>query len=302
MNASELLLWISVLIVLQLAVGIAMAARRKIPSSRSPPPPVEALPPTGAWSGWRDFLVAERSYEDRANTQCSFCLEPLDRAPLEPFKPGQFLTFSLPASDSIRSSASNGTITRCYSLSDCPGETSYRITVKRISAPAAAPQAPAGVASSYLHDRIQIGDVVKIRAPAGRFYLDTESPLPIVLVAGGIGITPMLSMLLWCANEQPQRSLHLYYGVRNGEDHAFKATLQSAAARFEHFKLCVAYSRPTPSDIPGADFHHAGRVDVNLIRATLPHGRHQFYVCGPRRQAICRLKFSILDDGDRGQC
>jgi ferredoxin-NADP reductase len=279
-NASELLTWISAAILLQLAVGIAIAARRKTPPGQASLP-AAASPPAGAWSGWREFRVIERSYEDRAHTQCSFRLEPLDRAPLPPFRPGQFLTFALRVLESNQPSTTGGAITRCYSLSGGPDPSSYRITVKRIPASDGVPAAPAGAASSFLHDRTQIGAVLKVRAPAGHFYLESDESVPIVLISGGIGITPMLSMLAYCSREQPQRAVHLYYGIRNGEDHAFRPELEHAASQLPNFKLHVVYSRPQPGDVAGSDYHHRGHVDLELIRATLPHGRHQFYICGP---------------------
>jgi ferredoxin-NADP reductase len=106
--------------------------------------------------------------------------------------------------------------------------------------------------------------------------------VPVVLIAGGIGITPMMSMLRWCLwPNSRQRPVHLYYGVRNRP----RACLQVDAGRTGRFtpvlRLNVVYSRPQPGDVPGRDFQHAGHVDVELLRRTLPHGRHQFYVCGP---------------------
>jgi hypothetical protein len=69
--------------------------------------------------------------------------------------------------------------------------------------------------------------------------------------------------------------------VRNGTEHAFKTVLQDLAAAHPAFRLHVVYGRPGPDDVPGAGHHHAGHVDLDLLRRTLPHGRHQFYVCGP---------------------
>jgi len=173
------------------------------------------------------------------------------------------------------------TVTRCYSLSDRPESSHYRITVKRVAPPAQRPELPSGASSSYLHDRVQVGDVLRIKAPAGRFFIDANSDLPVVMVAGGIGVTPMMSMLRWCLAEQSRRTVHLYYGVRRGSEQVFKQTLESLAATHPNFHLNVVQSDPAPDDVPGHDGQHVGRIDVDLLRRTLPHGRHQFYVCGP---------------------
>jgi ferredoxin-NADP reductase len=102
-----------------------------------------------------------------------------------------------------------------------------------------------------------------------------------VFIAGGIGITPLLSMLRWCAAQQPERSLHLYYGVRNGADHAFKEVLNSVALAHPSFHLHVVYGSPGSDDLLGRDYQHLGFIDLALLRSGLPHGRHSFYVCGP---------------------
>lgn len=276
MSASLLLAYICAAILVQLVVlvvsiAITQRRRRRIAASSAPlaSPIVSA-----AWAGWREFRVVSRHFEDRAQTQCSFQLEPVDGVPLAPFLPGQFLTFAL-------SIANGRTLTRCYSLSDGPHASSCRITVKRVLAPAGRPELPPGACSHYLHDRLQVGDVVKVKAPAGRFVVDPESSVPIVLIAGGIGITPLLSMLRGGLAAEPNRMVHLYYGVRHGSEHGFRNELEELARLHPAFHLNVVYSQPGPDDASGQDFQHVGHIDVDLLRRTLPAGRHRFYVCGP---------------------
>jgi ferredoxin-NADP reductase len=91
----------------------------------------------------------------------------------------------------------------------------------------------------------------------------------------------MMSMLRWCLAAQPGRRLHLVYWLRHGGEHAFKPLLQELAASHPLFTLTVAYSRPMPDDVAGTDYQHTGHVDVDLLKRTLPHSRHQFYLCGP---------------------
>lgn len=122
---------------------------------------------------------------------------------------------------------------------------------------------------------------MRVRAPSGAFFVDPDASHDIVLIAGGIGITPMLSILRWCADEQPMRGIYLYYGLHGGGQHVFKSQLEKLAATHPNFHLTVAYSQPEADDELGRDYHHHGHVDVDLIKSTLPHGRHQFYVCGP---------------------
>jgi ferredoxin-NADP reductase len=237
---------------------------------------------TSAWSGWRDFRVVSREFEDAAQTQCSFYLQPVDGVPLTPFQPGQYLTFSLQVPGDV-AGATDGSrrITRCYSLSDRPDPAGYRITIKRAAPPAGQPDCPPGVSSGHFHDRVHAGDVLQVKAPSGHFFIDPDASVPAVFIAGGIGVTPMMSMLRWCMAEQPERLLHLYYGVRSSADHAFKRVLEALAAEHRAFSLNVIYGSPGPDDVLARDYQHVGHVDLALLRRTLPHGRHQFYVCGP---------------------
>lgn len=284
MTAVQLLAWITAALLLQLAVGIGVVVRRRHAAAMATPAQTApaSIRPDLAWEGWREFRVERRSFEDAARTQCSFYLQPVDGQPLPDFRPGQFLTFSLSvAAGTGGEEPARRAITRCYSLSDRPDPAHYRVTIKRVPAPPGHPEFLPGLSSNHFHDHVRAADVLRVKAPSGHFFIDPDPAVPVVQIGGGIGITPMMSMLRWCIANQPQRLVHLYYGLRNSDEHAFKSTLEELAASHPALRLNVAYSRPLPADVPGRDHQHAGHVDVELLRKTLPHGRHQFYVCGP---------------------
>lgn len=281
MSALTLLASISLALVLQLAVGVALALRRYRTSvvgvaqdERVELPP-RMLP---AWPGLREFKVVGREFEDAARSVCSFYLAPVDSRPLPEFKAGQFITVCLHLPGSRQNPK---VITRCYSLSNKPGEERFRISVKRATAPANLPNVPPGLASNYLHDHVAIGDVIGLKAPSGQFHIDPDADIPVVLIAGGIGVTPLLSMLLWCLDNQPARRLHVYCGATNGEEQAFKPLLETLAEHHANLHLAFVWSRPPDNASIGVDYHHRGHVDIDLLRRTLPFGRHAYYVCGP---------------------
>ncbi|MFZ5550856.1 MAG: 2Fe-2S iron-sulfur cluster-binding protein [Pseudomonadota bacterium] len=284
-TALSLLLFIAAALLLQLAAGIGWVVWQRRSAGGSAPSAAPIAKPSkadAAWAGWREFRVAQRRLEDAAQTQCSFYLQPVDGQPLPAFKPGQFLTFTLEARPRASLAvAEPRTITRCYSLSDRPDPTHYRVTIKRVPAPANHPELPPGLSSNHFHDHVQVGDILRVKAPAGHFFIDPDPNVPAVLIGGGIGITPMMSMLRWCLDQQPQRTVHLYYGLRNSHELAFRQELEDMAARHAPLHLNIVYSQPDESAVEGRDFQHRGHVDVELLRRTLPHGRHQFYVCGP---------------------
>jgi ferredoxin-NADP reductase len=286
-TASTLLLYIILFLGLQILLGVVYGLTRQ--SSR--PATLVALDttqrndrPNLAWNGFRAFRVARRAYEDAAQTQCSFYLEPVDGLPLPAFKPGQFLTFSLLYA---AKGAAARKLIRCYSLSERPTPDQYRVTIKRALAPAQPAGLPAGAASSYFHDHVHAGSTLQIGAPSGRFHLNAESDTPVVLIAGGIGITPMMCMLRWCAQHQPQRVVHLFYGVRNSAEHAFKAVLEEMALKQAQLRLHTVYSKPLPEDGQGQDYQHTGYVDLALLKKTLRHVEHEFYICGPAAMMAC---------------
>ncbi|MDO8990630.1 MAG: 2Fe-2S iron-sulfur cluster-binding protein [Sideroxyarcus sp.] len=229
-----------------------------------------------AWNGFRSFRVERKEIEDGARSVCSFYLAPEDGQPLSGFLPGQFLTFRL---DVPTPDGRTEQLMRCYSLSDAPGKEFYRVSIKRVSAPAGS-ALPPGRSSNHFHDHVRVGDTLQVRAPGGHFHLD-RSDAPVVLIGGGIGITPALSMLNWCLAEQPGREVWLYYGVRNGSEIIKRADLEALAAAHPNFQLRLCFSAPQPEDQIGRDYQHKGRVDVRLLRAELPLKPYHFYICGP---------------------
>jgi len=288
MTSLSLLLWIVAGIALQVGTFLGINLWRHWQSYRrlrhvqtetadSTPPVCLQADAFAGWTGFRRFRVARRVIEDGAGQICSFHLQPEDGEPLPPFKPGQFLTFrlELPKGDGNGSEQ----ITRCYSLSDTPQPAHFRVSIKRVPAPPNSVHPP-GRSSNYFHDRVQLGATLQVRAPSGHFYLEPGSS-PIVLIAGGIGITPMLSMLNWCQAHQAEREIWLFYGIRNSREAAFASHLRSLAETLSNVHLRLCFSDPLPDDQPGRDFEHHGRVDVNLLRMELPLKPFHYYICGP---------------------
>lgn len=290
MTSLSLLLWIAGGIFLQVATYLAIAFRRHWLDYQSlqgraadldlpatiVAPAEDAAPTIAAWQGFRTFRVARRVVEDVAHSICSFHLVPEDGAALPGFLPGQFLTFRLDVP-----TAAGGTeqIIRCYSLSDAPRADGYRVSIKRVPAPQGSPH-PQGRSSNHFHDHVEVGSLLQVRAPSGHFHID-RSDAPVVLIGGGIGITPMLSMLEWILAEQPGREVWLFYGVRNSREMIMKSRLESLAAAHPNFHLRICFSDPLADDVAVRDYQHRSRVDVHVLRMQLPLKPYHFYVCGP---------------------
>lgn len=288
MTSLVLLFWIAAGIVIQLTIYLCLVFWRHWQSYQTlrvnaadlnlslqePMPAAEEIP--AAWVGWRNFRVERKVFEDAAHTICSFYLVPEDGQALPPFHPGQFLTFSL---EIPNEQGGNESVVRCYSLSDRPRPDCYRVSIKRIPAPPGC-DFPPGRSSGFFHEQVGIGSSLQVRAPAGHFYLD-HGNYPVVLIGGGIGITPMLSMLNWSLKEHPEREIWLFYGVRQAQELVMKGQLEALAAAHPNFHLRICCSNPLADEEAGRDYQHHGRVDLALLRQELGLKPYHFYICGP---------------------
>lgn len=190
-----------------------------------------------AWTGIRKFSIIRKV--DEGGDISSFYLAPHDGKTLPPFEPGQYLTFQLNLPDRDKP------LVRCYSLSDSPHQRNhYRVSIKRLDSPSKAPDAPPGQSSSYFHRNLAEGDILDVKAAAGNFYLDQSQHTPVVLIGGGVGITPVLSMLGAICDAGSKRETWFFYGVRNGDEHIMRDYLADADAAHENVNLRVCYSDP----------------------------------------------------------
>lgn len=224
-----------------------------------------------AWQGYRRFVV--QHVVDEAEGIRSIYLAAEDRRPLPRYLPGQFLTLR------VQVPGVNQSVVRCYSLSDHPRPDYYRITVKAVP-PEFDNQRAKGKTSRYLTRGLRVGDVLEAQAPRGDFYLQ-EDPRPAVLIAAGIGITPLLSMAATMLNQDCQRKVILFYGVRNSSEHAFRQSLATMATENQRLHYLPCYSQPLPADRCHKNVALDRRVDVELVRRTLPDPDFPCYVCGP---------------------
>jgi uncharacterized protein len=225
------------------------------------------------WNGFRKFQVTKKTVE--CSGVCSFYLKPHDGKPLPPFKPGQYITFQLKIPGVAKP------LIRCYSLSDGPHHNDYyRVTIKKEPAPPDRADLKPGLASTYFCDVVKEGDILDVKAPAGNFSLDMGKENPIVLVGGGVGVTPMMSMANAVAASGSRREVWLFFGARNTNEHILKEEMLQLAAVNENIRLHVCYSRPGSADRKETDYHHEGRVSADLLKELLPSNNYEFYLCG----------------------
>ena len=224
---------------------------------------------------YRPFRVTRKLPESAAIT--SFYLEPADGGGLPSFEAGQYLPIRL-------SVPGRGTpLTRTYTVSAAPSDAILRISVKREAG--AGPDHPAGLASTFLHDHVEPGDIIEAMAPRGRFVIDAAETRPAVLLSAGVGITPMIAMLRHIVAEGARtrhtRPVWLFHGSRNGRDRAFAEELAELAATSDRVRVHTVFSQPDTEDTLGRDDQSQGHVRVDLLKRILPFDDYDFYLCGP---------------------
>lgn len=219
----------------------------------------ERLRVAGLASQWRNFKVSKVVRESASIN--SFHLEPEDGASVLPHLAGQHLPIR------VRIAGTDKPLIRTYTLSTAPSDGQYRISVKRD-----------GQVSAWLHEHLHEGDTLEARAPAGDFTLDSTSNRPVVLLAGGVGITPMLAMARHLAFEgrrtQRMRPVTLFYAARSKQERAFAQELSELDIGL------VRVLSDTRDAVEGIDYDAAGRIDMPLLSRHLPFGDYEFYLCG----------------------
>jgi len=231
----------------------------------------------GGWNGWRDFHVAEVIRE--SSVISSFILRPVDGGGVIRHRPGQYLTFwlDIPGHPPVK---------RNYSISNAPDGACYRISVKR---------EPQGLASGWLHDQAGPGTVLKVAPPAGEFFLPAHPERPVVLLSGGVGLTPMVAMLETIAQEHPALPTYYVHGTHSRETHAMRDHVRALAGGGTAITVIDFHQTPLADEVAGRDYDRAGLITDDWLVASTPIAQADYYICGPRpflRAAISALSLA----------
>lgn len=224
------------------------------------------------WEGFRKFTIDRKEKESDIIT--SFYLKPADGGSLPNYKPGQYITIQA-------SHPTSGTTMRNYSLSDVPGRDYLRISVKKETGEKA--DSPKGYVSNWLHDSVNVGSTVNVAPPCGEFYLDTSKPsiTPLVLMAGGIGITPILSILITSLVKNPDRPIVLIHANRQEKVQSFKAVIDALTNQYNNLKVYYRYSETGTSETREGNAS-SGFVDEPYLKTLSLQKDWDYYFCGPK--------------------
>ncbi|WP_319458422.1 globin domain-containing protein [Micromonospora sp. RTP1Z1] len=218
-------------------------------------------------SVWRAWRVTGKAQETR--DVVSFTLVPTDGGPVPNFTPGQYTSVA------VDLDGDRGQQIRQYSLSGRPGADHWRITVKRVRGTGGAPD---GMVSGLLHDRVAVGDTLRLSPPFGEVSA-VAGDGPLLLVSAGIGLTPAMAALQHLAVAEPERPVVLVHADRTSGAHALREDLPRLGDQLPNLRMKLWYEDTADAELAGLEAEIAsGLVDPELI--PLSPDAH-VHLCGP---------------------
>ncbi|WP_058462064.1 FAD-binding oxidoreductase [Legionella adelaidensis] len=211
---------------------------------------------------WSGILRTIAIFEETPNVKTFRLMEPnLGQIPFT-FLPGQYAT--------LTSMINGEKVRRSYTISSSPTQHDYiELTVKREQY---------GVESRHLHDHVHTGDLLEVSAPAGEFFFTGKEANGIVLIAGGVGITPMMSVLRYLTDRSYPKDIHLLYAVNSPTDIIFHEECTYLARRHPNVHVDIIVRTSDGTDWSG----HVGLITPELIEKTIPDiALHRIHLCGP---------------------
>ena len=223
------------------------------------------------WKGYRQFRVSDITRETDGVRGVTFETE--EQCELPDYLPGQHIEIK---------AAIDVDVVRAYSLTSAAHVSKrkqYSIAVRHLQGRGPDGKTFEGKMSSYISRQLKVGDLIELTAPSGKYVLPEACRQPVILMAGGIGITPFMSLLESLPDGAPIE-IWLFYSNRNSQTHAFQSRIAFHAARLPGLKVSNHYTSPLPSDILGRDFDSNDRITAAIVPENLIARRARVYMCG----------------------
>jgi ferredoxin-NADP reductase len=239
--------------------SLAAIAPASATAESSAPSSSPSAPSKGKWSG---LLRVGRIFQETPDVKTFRLMNPLGGVLPFDFLPGQFLTVTVaPDGKPVR---------RGYTVASSPTQHDYaEITVKHEEG---------GVVSGYLHDHVKEGDQLACSGPSGSFIFTGRECKCILLIGGGVGITPMMSVLRYLTDRSWPGDIYLLYGIHSPQDFIFREELEYLRRRHPNLRVAVTVSHPEGTDWKGP----TGRISKELIAQSVPDLASRYvHLCGP---------------------
>ena len=236
---------------------------------------------THTWSNGRHVVRCVKAIQETSDvkTYCFMAEQPI----MFFFKPGQFVTLELEI---------NGEqVFRSYTISSSPSVPySFSITVKRV---------PGGLVSNWLHDNLVEGTVLAVHGPAGAFNSIDFPATKVLMLSGGVGITPVMSMARWAYDTNADVDMVFVHSTRTPGDIIFHRELDTMSSRVSNFHLHLICERIES----GQAWHgHRGFLDLLRLQLIAPDFlEREVFCCGPTpyMSAVRKLLMQAGFDMDR---
>ncbi|MGH1338679.1 MAG: FAD-binding oxidoreductase [Aureispira sp.] len=193
----------------------------------------------------------------------SFYLKRKDGTILPKYFPGQFVA--------VQIQSEGKRLSRNYTLSDAPNKDYYRLTIKREAL---------GVVSRYFHDDCKVGSILELSDPMGKFHLDTSSTKPVVLLSGGVGITPMMSMLEFISTASTSQKVHFIHSSLYQTVQPFANRLSVLKQQNSNLTCTIFHTSPLETEEVEKDYDYRGVVNKAILAETL-ETQSDYFLCGP---------------------
>lgn len=235
----------------------AQEAQSGLPSKTQP---VIAPSKPNSWTG--QLLVARIFHETPQVKTYRLVSPDFGKLPFS-YLPGQFLTFTVnPHGQNIK---------RSYTISSSPTHLDYcEVTVRHEAG---------GLVSGYLCEKVHEGELLQVTAPSGKFTFLGQDADSIVLIAGGVGVTPMMSIIRYLTERSWFGDIYLIYGSKREEEVVFREELEYLQDRYDNLHVVLTASDVNPQTWP----YGTGRITKELIASSVPEiaSRH-IHLCGPK--------------------
>lgn len=187
------------------------------------------------------------------------------------FLPGQFLTFT--------AKIDGGLVRRSYTISSSPNQTGFvEATIKREEE---------GVLSRHMHDNVSVGDVIQVTAPSGVFTFRGKEADSVVLIGGGVGITPLMSAIRYLTDEAWPGAIYLVYGAKTTLDFIFQDELEYLQRRHPNLHVSATMMRAEGTSWMGAE----GPITKEFLAQSVPElHKRRCHVCGPPAMMVAVKK------------
>jgi len=213
---------------------------------------------------WKGRLRVSAIYKETPSVKTFRLQDPDGGAIPFAFLPGQFLTYS--------AEIDGKSVRRSYTIASSAAQTAYvETTIKREDG---------GVFSDYMHDKVKEGDILDVMAPSGNFTFTGREADSVVLIGGGVGITPLMAAIRYLFDIAWPGQIHLVYGAQSTEQFIFRDELEYLQRRMNNLHVVATMARAAGTSWMGSE----GQITADFMKRAIPDlAQRRVHLCGPPR-------------------